>query len=321
MFYIVVVVIMVIIVVVVIMIIIVVIMVIVVVIMVIIVVVIMVIIVVIMVIIVVICHLHSMMLVVSFIMLFLSPKLLYVLLTTPYFLSSYLKSFDELHKSLLEIINISISGSAWSQASLPVSSGGLGSEVLCNWHHQLFFVSATTSLELQSPGSTNPFFFYLAAVQRSQSHNVTPPSWPVSSKLKIWDAPVVKATYDQLLEESNSDHNQACLLSAAQKESGACVAACSSNIFSWFEDGGQCGTRCFWVAFGHAPLSAACVSTLWNTGGPIGYIWTQLPQESGSLFFSCLYQCSHQEGTRQQKSHLIWNPGASDDQMAEGLVE
>ena len=49
---------------------------------------------------------------------------------------------------------------------------------------------------------------FLQNLQWSQSHNVAPPSKPDSSKWKVWDAPVVKAAYGHVLEESHSDHSQ-----------------------------------------------------------------------------------------------------------------
>ena len=52
-------------------------------------------------------------------------------------------------------------------------------------------------------------------------------------------------------------------------------------------------------------------------GGLLGHAWTQLLQESGLFFLSCLYQCSHPEGYIDcKKFNLIWNPEASHNQMA-----
>ena len=58
---------------------------------------------------------------------FAIPKLLYVIRTSPCFLSPELQDFDSLVRSLLcAILNICLNDSAWTQASLPIQCGGLG---------------------------------------------------------------------------------------------------------------------------------------------------------------------------------------------------
>ena len=55
------------------------------------------------------------------------PKILYVLRTTPCFLSSHLQSFDEsLRDILMSIVNVHLDDVSWLQASLPVRVGGIG---------------------------------------------------------------------------------------------------------------------------------------------------------------------------------------------------
>ena len=55
------------------------------------------------------------------------PKVLYVLRTSPCFLVPVLHDFDSLLRSLLgTILNVKLSDSAWTPASLPVCAGGLG---------------------------------------------------------------------------------------------------------------------------------------------------------------------------------------------------
>ena len=55
------------------------------------------------------------------------PKVLYVLCTSPCFLVPALHDFDSLLRSLLgTILNVKLSDSTWTQASLPVRAGGLG---------------------------------------------------------------------------------------------------------------------------------------------------------------------------------------------------
>ena len=55
------------------------------------------------------------------------PKLLYILRSSPSFSSPLLHSFDRLQRGLVsEIVNVDLSDSTWTPASLPVHSGGLG---------------------------------------------------------------------------------------------------------------------------------------------------------------------------------------------------
>ena len=58
---------------------------------------------------------------------FAIPRVLYTLRTAPCFLSSHLKSFDDILRSTLSsIVNIHLdSESSWLQASLPVKAGGI----------------------------------------------------------------------------------------------------------------------------------------------------------------------------------------------------
>ena len=78
------------------------------------------------------------------------PKMLYTLRTSPCFLSPELELFDQLQRKLFgSITNIDLFASdrAWTQASLPVCSGGLG----------IWSVAQLTSAFLASAaGSSNP---------------------------------------------------------------------------------------------------------------------------------------------------------------------
>ena len=67
------------------------------------------------------------------------PKLLHILRSSPCFLCPSLSTFDGLLRSLAsEILNVDLNDSAWTQASLPVGSGGLGLRRACSWHLQHF---------------------------------------------------------------------------------------------------------------------------------------------------------------------------------------
>ena len=80
---------------------------------------------------------------------FALPKLLYTLRTSPCFFGPELQVFDSLLRSLLSsILNINLTDSAWSQASLPVRCGGLGVCSATLLAPSAFLVSAAGSADL-----------------------------------------------------------------------------------------------------------------------------------------------------------------------------
>ena len=81
---------------------------------------------------------------------FAIPKVMYILHSSPYFVSPQLNSFDGLLRSILsEVINICLdSGSIWAQASLPVRFGGIGIRSTVQLAPSAFLASAAGCAEL-----------------------------------------------------------------------------------------------------------------------------------------------------------------------------
>ena len=80
---------------------------------------------------------------------FALPKLLYTLRTSPCFFAPEVQGFDSLLRSLLSsILNINLTDSAWSQASLPVRCGGLGVRSATLLAPSAFLASAAGSADL-----------------------------------------------------------------------------------------------------------------------------------------------------------------------------
>ena len=77
------------------------------------------------------------------------PKALHMLCTSPCFHSPALQKFDSLHRSLLgTILNINLTDPAWTQASLPVWTGGLGVQSTTLLAPFTFLASAAGSAHL-----------------------------------------------------------------------------------------------------------------------------------------------------------------------------
>ena len=77
------------------------------------------------------------------------PKLLYILRSSPSFLSPCLKSYDdELRALVSRITNVPLEDPAWSQASLPVRCGGLGIRSAVQLAPSAFLSSAAGSSDL-----------------------------------------------------------------------------------------------------------------------------------------------------------------------------
>ena len=162
------------------------------------------------------------------------PKMLYILRSSPCFLSSQLEEFDHLQRSILsDIANIDLvnNNSAWAQASLPVRSGGLGIRSAVQLAPSAFLASAAGSSDLihqilppwlhDMPYSASNDALNIW----SQDHTEPPPSAPICWRQKAWDNPWVRATYENLLDSAPDTYSRSRLLAAAKKESGAWLHA------------------------------------------------------------------------------------------------
>ena len=79
------------------------------------------------------------------------PKLQYILRTSPCAGNPLLSVFDDvLHRGLSKILNVDLSDSQWTQASLPGQMGGLGVRIACMLAPSAFLASAAATLSLQN---------------------------------------------------------------------------------------------------------------------------------------------------------------------------
>ena len=142
------------------------------------------------------------------------PKLLYLLKTAPCFLSPCLQSYDELLCSIISRIcnvNLSVSDTAWLQASLPVSAGGLGLRSAVQLSPSAFLASAATSAELMSiilPGSLPATACEADLALTSWSsqfpvESLPPPSGDDAKFQRAWDSLLVNSSLEYLLDNSD----------------------------------------------------------------------------------------------------------------------
>ena len=163
---------------------------------------------------------------------FAIPKLLYTIRSSPSFLSPSLQSYDETLRSILsDITNINLNETAWTQASLPVKSGGLGISSSVQLAPSAFLASAAANSDLAHhilpPRFQSTELPYVAEATKvwSMGLDLPPLSGPASHHQKAWDTPKVSATANTLLKQAPDAVSRSRLLAASTKESGAWLNA------------------------------------------------------------------------------------------------
>ena len=159
---------------------------------------------------------------------FANPKLMYLLRTSPCFLSPSLHLYDnELRNMLSSITNTFLDDRAWLQASLPVKSGGLGIRSAVHLAPSAYLASFAGCRELTFTilpprFQESPLSLWDSAIAEwSTGHNESPPSGPMSHRQKSWDLPRVSSIAAELLATAPDPLSKARLLSASKKESGS----------------------------------------------------------------------------------------------------
>jgi len=153
------------------------------------------------------------------------PKLQFVLRSSPCCDHPLLRQFDDLlHLALTKSCNIALTDDQWTQASLPVWSGGLGVRSVSMLASSAFLASAAGTLPLQSLILRNT----LAAVEDtstslkhwfSVSGMSDEASVPVGRQRTL-DSIVVNHTFQTLLDAQTDKYHCARLLAAKAAHSG-----------------------------------------------------------------------------------------------------
>ncbi|KAL5477115.1 hypothetical protein EMCRGX_G023860 [Ephydatia muelleri] len=159
------------------------------------------------------------------------PKLLYLLRTSPCFLSSSLKIYDdELRATVCSSFNIQLADSdpSWTQSTLPVRRGGLGIRSAVQLAPSAFLASAAASSGLAHlilPANMQPpqlSYVDEALAAWSQGCQEQPPTDAAAHHQKTWDSLRVSSIADTL---SSDQRHRARFLAASCKESGAWLNA------------------------------------------------------------------------------------------------
>ncbi|KAL5505800.1 hypothetical protein EMCRGX_G007305 [Ephydatia muelleri] len=162
------------------------------------------------------------------------PKLLYLLRTSPCFLSPSLKIYDdELRATICSSFNIHLTESdpSWIQSILPVNCGGLGIRSAVQLAPSAFLASAAASSELAhmilptNMQQTQLSYVDEALVIWSQGCQEQPLTGFAAHHQKSWDSLRLFSMADTLLKNTTDELNRARLLAASCKESGAWLNA------------------------------------------------------------------------------------------------
>ena len=157
---------------------------------------------------------------------FAIPKVLYILRTSPCFLSDRLD--DVLGNMLRNILNVDLAlESTWLQATLPVRMGGIGIRRAVQLAPCAYLASAAGCSELIRQvlpshilDATDPNIEAALSVW-SQDYDTPPLSPPSSSRQRAWDVPKIEATYNAIFENTPNQQARARLKAVANSESGA----------------------------------------------------------------------------------------------------
>jgi hypothetical protein len=132
-----------------------------------------------------------------------------------------------LRSCLTDITNVNIDHDQFTQASLPVRSGGLGIRSVAAIAPAAFLSSATSTLPLQTQllarstfDAPDHHFTDIHADWCASHHPVLPPTGNNACKQRAWDDPSVKASFGSLLASCTDLYNRARLRAAAAAHSG-----------------------------------------------------------------------------------------------------
>ena len=148
------------------------------------------------------------------------PKLMYLLRTSPCFLSPHLPSYDNLLCSIVShitYVQLTVGDVAWTQSTLPIRHGGLGIRSAVQLASSTFLASAAACADLIScilPSflKNTPVAFQEAALTQWSSGliNPSPPSGAEAYQQRAWDLPYIIQCRDSLLQDAPSDTARTC---------------------------------------------------------------------------------------------------------------
>jgi hypothetical protein len=161
---------------------------------------------------------------------FSTPKLLFTLRCAACYRSPILPDYDNVIKQTLRVVlNIDLTETVWSQATLSVSSGGLGVRLATDLSLPAFLssVNGSAALALQllpsrfhvSSGIQDPVYVTASLEWQSRCRSAVPESSRAGVQ-KAWDVPLVNQKGEEVLSAAQSPVGRARLIAAAAPHSG-----------------------------------------------------------------------------------------------------
>jgi hypothetical protein len=155
------------------------------------------------------------------------PKLLYSLRSSFCGNHPALREFDVvLRHCLCQILNVSLDEDQWTQATLPVKSGGLGIRRAHQIAPSAYLASASGVAQLVSSilpprlqGLIDPHEGPALAAWIALG-GTTPPTGPTASSQRAWDLEIITSVSGQLLASAPDDYSRARLLAVSSPHSG-----------------------------------------------------------------------------------------------------
>ena len=154
-----------------------------------------------------------------------APRLMHTLRSSPSFGHPLLLEFDAtLKECLCSVVNIDLTDSQWTQASLPVSMGGLGIRLASHLAPSAFLASAMRTRELQDAILLQCSAAADPSVDRALSfwstgHGLNAPPEVSSGSQRSWDRPLVELEHSRLLQSLPNASDRARLLAVSAKRS------------------------------------------------------------------------------------------------------
>ena len=154
-----------------------------------------------------------------------TPRLMHTLHCSPSFEHPLLSEFDTtLRECLCSVVNTDLTDIQWSQASLPVSMGGLGIRLASQLAPSAFLASAMGTRQLQDAillqcSAASDMSVDRAISFWSSGHNLDAPTEVSAGNQKSWDYPIVRLEHSRLLESLPNALDRARLLAVSSKRS------------------------------------------------------------------------------------------------------
>jgi len=161
---------------------------------------------------------------------FTLPKLLYTLRCTPCYKSDVLTEYDTVVRHTLKtVLNVDLTAAVWNQATLPVSSGGLGVRLATDLALPAFLssINGASDLIMQllpsrlhvTAGISDPICVEASLEWQTRCSSAIPDAGRAAIQ-KAWDKPLVSRKLEGVMSAAQTQVGRARLIAAAAPHSG-----------------------------------------------------------------------------------------------------